>query len=49
MSRGPTAAIYRVVHHSVIPELTVPSYRAEAARARTQGEQGREEYNEHAG
>lgn len=35
-----TAAIDRVVHHSVILELTVPSYRAEAARARTQGEEG---------
>ena len=26
-------------HHSVILELTVPSYRAEAAKARTQGEE----------
>lgn len=34
-----TKAIDRVVHHSVILELTVPSYRAEAARARTQGEE----------
>ena len=33
------AAIDRVVHHSVILELTVPSYRAEAARARTQDEE----------
>ncbi len=33
------AAIDRVVHHSVILELTVPSYRAEAARARTQNEE----------
>ena len=29
------AAIDRVVHHSVILELTVPSYRAEAAQRRT--------------
>ncbi|MGH8631504.1 MAG: IS21-like element helper ATPase IstB [Burkholderiales bacterium] len=29
------AAIDRVVHHSVILELTVPSYRAEAAKRRT--------------
>ena len=35
-----TAAIDRVVHHSVILEFTVPSYRAEAARAHTQGEEG---------
>ena len=35
-----TAAIDRVVHHSVIMESTRPSYRAEAARARTQGESG---------
>jgi DNA replication protein DnaC len=28
------AAIDRVVHHSVILELTVPSYRAEAAQRR---------------
>ena len=35
-----TAAIDRVVHHSVILELTVSSYRAEAARARRQGEEG---------
>lgn len=33
------AAIDRVVHHSVILELTVPSYRAEVARARTQDEE----------
>lgn len=33
------AAIDCVVHHSVILELTVPSYRAEAARARTQDEE----------
>ena len=33
------AAIDRVVHHSVILELTVPSYRAEAARSRTQDEE----------
>ena len=33
------AAIDRVVHHSVILELTVPIYRAEAAKARTQGEE----------
>ncbi len=33
------AAIDRVVHHSVILELTVASYRAEAARARTRGEE----------
>ena len=32
------AAIDRVVHHSVMLELTVASYRAEAARARTRGE-----------
>ena len=31
--------IDRVVHHSVILELTVPSYPAEAARPRTQGEE----------
>ena len=30
------AAIDRVVHHSVIVELNVPSYRAEAAKKRTQ-------------
>jgi DNA replication protein DnaC len=29
------AAIDRVVHHSVILELDVPSYRAEAAQKRT--------------
>ena len=28
------AAIDRIVHHSVILELTGPSYRAEAAKAR---------------
>jgi DNA replication protein DnaC len=28
------AAIDRIVHHAVILELTGPSYRAEAARAR---------------
>ena len=33
------AAIDRVVHHSVILELTVPSYRAEVSRARTQDEE----------
>ena len=33
------AAIDRVVHHSVILELAVASYRAEAARTRTQGEE----------
>ena len=33
------AAIDRVVHHSVVLELAVPSYRAGAARARTQDEE----------
>lgn len=33
------AAIDCVVHYSVILELTVPSYRAETVKARTQGEE----------
>ena len=33
------AAIDRVVHHSSILELTVPRYRAAAARARTGGKE----------
>jgi DNA replication protein DnaC len=34
------AAIDRLVHHSVIVELNVPSYRAEAARKARQGRAG---------
>ena len=40
------AAIDRVVHHSVILELTVPGYRAETAKTRIRGEDTRADYNE---
>jgi DNA replication protein DnaC len=40
------AAIDRLVHHSVIVELNIPSYRAEAAK---KAKQGRTETNEAAG
>ena len=43
---GAEAAIERMVIHSVILELTVPSYRVEAVRARTKDEEMREESNE---
>ena len=38
-----TAAIDRVVHHSVILELNVKSYRAEAAHQRTRSARGRKD------
>jgi hypothetical protein len=35
-----TAAVDRVVHHAVILELPIPSYRAQAANARSQAPSG---------
>ncbi len=37
------AAIDRLVHHSVIVELNIPSYRAEQAKKAKQGRPGRRE------
>ncbi|MGH8609937.1 MAG: ATP-binding protein, partial [Gammaproteobacteria bacterium] len=37
------AAIDRVVHHSVIVELNVPSYRAEAAKNRSRAKRSKEQ------
>ncbi len=34
------AAVDRVVHHAVILELPIPSYRAQAAKARSQASSG---------